>query len=93
MTWSRSLPRTRDDTSFTRCNDNLNFYPALRLENHQRSSNIVRALFSILARYEMAEPPLKKLAPKRKCKFNDDWRRDFAWIEKLADTDMVQCND
>ena len=32
----------------------------------------------------MAERPLKKrLAPKRKCKFNEDWRRDFAWIAKL----------
>ena len=32
------------------------------------------------------------MAPKRKCKFNDDWRRDFAWIAKLPDNDMAQCN-
>ena len=23
------------------------------------------------------------MLPKRKCKFNDDWRRDFDWIAKL----------
>ena len=41
----------------------------------------------------MAEPPAKKrLAPKRKCKFNEDWNRDFAWIAKLPDTGMAQCN-
>ena len=40
----------------------------------------------------MAKPPLKKMAPKRKCKFNDDWRRDFAWIAKLPDNGMAQCN-
>ena len=42
----------------------------------------------------MAEPQAKKrLAPKRKCKFNEDWKRDFAWIAKLSDTGMAQCND
>ena len=41
----------------------------------------------------MAEPQAKKrLAPKRKCKFNKDWKRDFAWIAKLPDTGMAQCN-
>ena len=35
----------------------------------------------------MAEPEgIKRLAPKRKCKFNDDWKRDYAWIAKLSDT-------
>ena len=34
----------------------------------------------------------KRPAPKRKCKFNEDWKRDFAWIAKLADCDMAQCN-
>ena len=34
----------------------------------------------------------KRLAPKRKCKFNQDWRRDFAWIAKLPDIGMAQCN-
>ena len=35
----------------------------------------------------MAEPEgIKRLAPKRKCKFNDDWKRDYAWIAKLPDT-------
>ncbi len=38
----------------------------------------------------MAKSPLKIMAPKRKCKFNDDWRRDFAWIAKLPDNGMVQ---
>ena len=28
----------------------------------------MRALFSIFSGYEMAESPLKKMAPKRKCK-------------------------
>ena len=32
------------------------------------------------------------MAPKRKCKFNDDWMRDFAWIAKLPDNGMTQCN-
>ena len=39
----------------------------------------------------MAEPPVKKrLVPKRKCKFNEDWKRDFAWIAKcnLCATDF-----
>ena len=41
----------------------------------------------------MTEPPVKKrLAPKRKCKFNEDWKRDFAWIAKLPDCGMAQCN-
>ena len=24
--------------------------------------------------------------------FNDDWRRDVAWIAKLPDNGMAQCN-
>ena len=41
----------------------------------------------------MAEPEgIKRLAPKRKCKFNDDWKRDYAWIAKLPDTGMAQWN-
>ena len=32
------------------------------------------------------------MAPKRKCKFNDDWRRDFAWIANLPDNGMAQCD-
>ena len=40
----------------------------------------------------MAKLPLEKMAPKRKCKFNDDWRRDFDWIAKLLDNGMAQCN-
>ena len=34
----------------------------------------------------------KRLAPKRKCKFNEDLKRDFAWIAKLPDCGMAQCN-
>ena len=34
----------------------------------------------------------KRLAPKRKCKFNEDWKRDFAWVAKLPDCGMAQCN-
>ena len=34
----------------------------------------------------------KRLAPKRKCKCNEDWKRDFAWIAKLSDCGMAQCN-
>ena len=37
-----------------------------------------------------SEPPVKKrLAPKRKCKYNEDWKRDLA---KLQDCGMAQCN-
>ena len=32
------------------------------------------------------------MAPKRKCKFNEDWKRDFTWIAKLPDNGMAQCN-
>ena len=43
--------------------------------------------------YAMAEPQeIKRLAPKRKCKFNYDWKTDYAWIAKLPDTGMAQCN-
>ena len=35
---------------------------------------------------------IEKITPKRKCKFIDDWRRDFAWIAKLPDNGMAQCN-
>ena len=34
----------------------------------------------------------RRLAPKRKCKFNEDWKRDVAWIAKLPDCGMAQCN-
>ena len=40
----------------------------------------------------MAKPQLKKMAPKRKCKFDEDWKRDSAWIAKLPDNGMAQCN-
>ena len=40
----------------------------------------------------MVEPPLKKMGQKRKCNLNEDWMRDFAWIAKLPDNGMVQCN-
>ena len=32
------------------------------------------------------------MAPRRKCKFNDDWRSHFTWIAKLTDNGMAQCN-
>ena len=67
-------------------------FPSLRLDNRQHSSDNLRALFSILARHEMAEPTLEKMAPKRKCKSNEEWRRDFAWIAKLPDNGMAQCH-
>ena len=58
-----------------------------RLDNRQRS------LFSILSGMtEMAKPPLKKWRRGEKCKFNDDWRSHFAWIAKLLDNGMAQCN-
>ena len=34
---------------------------------------------------------IKRLAPKRKCKFNKDWKIGFAWIAKLPDCVMAQC--
>ena len=70
----------------------------LRLDNRQRSSDNLRALFSILFSRCLAlgiwdgESPVEKMAPKRKCKFNDDWWRDVAWIAKLPDNGMAQCN-
>ena len=40
---------------------------------------ILGAVFHILGIYAMAEPEgIKRLAPKRKCKFNDDWKRDYS---------------
>ena len=48
---------------------------------------------AVFSGYAMTEHPVKKrLAPKRKCKFNEDWKRDFAWIGKLPDNGMAQCN-
>ena len=35
---------------------------------------------------------IEKMAPERKCKFNDDWMREFAWIAKLPGNGMAQCN-
>ena len=32
------------------------------------------------------------MAPRRKCKFNDDWRSHVAWIAKLPDNGTAQCN-
>ena len=32
------------------------------------------------------------MVQKRKWKFNKDWSRDFAWIAKLPDNGMAQCN-
>ena len=40
----------------------------------------------------MAKAPVEKMVPRRKCKFNDDWRSPFAWIAKLPDNGMAQCN-
>ena len=40
----------------------------------------------------MAKPPLKKWCRREKCKFNDDWWRDVAWIANLPDNGMAQCN-
>ena len=34
----------------------------------------------------------KRLAPKRKYRFNEDWKRNFAWIAKLPDCGLAQCN-
>ena len=38
------------------------------------------------------EAPVEKMAPRRECNYNEDWRRDFAWIAKLPDNGMAQCN-
>ena len=56
-----------------------------RLDNRQRS------LFFILSGMRWRSP-LEKMVPRRKCKFNDDWRSHFAWIAKLPDNGMAQCN-
>ena len=51
------------------------------------------AVFHILGICDVGAPSEKKrLAPKRKCKFNEDSKRDFAWIAKLPDCGMAQCN-
>ena len=60
------------------------------MDNRQRSSDNLRALFSIFSGYEMAEPPLIKMAPKRKCKFNED--STSLDLAKLPDSGMAQCN-
>ncbi len=69
----------------------------LRLDNRQRSSDCARRFprDASLSGYEnmtASEAPVEKMAPKRKCKFNDDWRSHFAWIAKLPDNGMAQCN-
>ena len=53
---------------------------------------MISGAFSTFSGYAMAEPaPVKKrLAPKRKCKFNEDWKGDFAWIAKFPDCGMAQ---
>ena len=49
------------------------------------------AVFHILGICDGGAPSEKRLAPKRKCKFNEDCTRDFAWIAKLPDCGMAQC--
>ena len=36
--------------------------------------------------------PVEKNDAEKKCKFNESCRRDFAWIAKLPDNGMAQCN-
>ena len=57
-----------------------------RLDNRRRSSDNLRALFSIFALGIWdGEAPVEKMAPTRKC----NWRKDFAWIAKLPDNGMA----
>ena len=71
----------------------------LRLDNGQRSSDNLRALFSILfsrcvalSRDMRGRSPVEKNGAKEKCKFNDDWRREILLGSKLLDNGMAQCN-
>ena len=50
------------------------------------------AVFHILGICDGGAPVKKRLAPKRNSKFNEDCKRDFAWIAKLPDCVMAQCN-
>ena len=65
-----------------------------RGSRHQRRTATVPPAPSTLqhSRWLLSALELKKMAPKRKCKFNEDWRRDFAWIAKLPNNGMAQCN-
>ena len=60
-----------------------------RLDNRQRSSDNLRALFSIFSGMRWRSPRWKKW---RRRENDDDWNRDFAWIAKLPDSCMAQCN-
>ncbi len=68
------------------------FPPSAWLDKRQRSSDSLHAFFHISATWDGGVPVQKKMAPKIKCKFNEDWMRDFAWIAKLPDNGMAQCN-
>ena len=51
------------------------------------------AVFHILGICDGGAPSEKNDWHQReKCKFNEDWKRDFAWIAKLPDCGMAQCN-
>ena len=50
------------------------------------------AVFHILGICDGGAPSEKTIGTKEKCKFNEDWKRDFAWIAKLPDCGMAPCN-
>ena len=50
------------------------------------------AVFHILGICDGEAPSEKTTGTKEKYKFNEDWRRDVAWIAKLPDCGMAQCN-
>ena len=62
-----------------------------RLDNRQSSPDNFGRCFPHSLDMRWRSPKRKKrLAPKRKCKFNEDCKIDFAWIAKLPDTGMAQ---
>ena len=64
------------------------------VDSHWIIASVLRItclLFSIFSGYQMTEPPLKKMAPKRKCKFNEDWMSldsKVAWRSLICATDF-----
>ena len=64
-----------------------------RLDNRQRSPDDFGRCFPHSRDMRWRSPQCKKrLAPKRKCKFNEDWKIDVAWIAKLPDCGVAKCN-
>ena len=54
---------------------------------------MISGAVSTFSGYAMAVAPVKNDWHQREnAKFNEDWKRDFAWIAKLPDCGMAVCD-